>query len=200
MSLFTHLAIAAVAAVVLSWLRGGFRDEPSVLFFFGLFGFLASLAVSIALRPASQDRIDARLGRSPRAHRLRYSAAAIAVVAAFWLTAPMVSRAGFAGWFVLVLLAITLPLVVSLLAPGWPLGWALAIATALTASLWRHNLRRPWGEVSDPLSVVPEYFGMWMMAVVVAGLVAFPRYRHLRSSSSASRAPAAAGGRVDSQI
>ena len=200
MPLLRHLAIAAVAALFLAWLRGGFRDDPSVLFFFGLIGFLGSLALSAILKPASQDWIDTRLERSPRADVVRYGAALMTVAIALWVTAPLVSSAGTAGWLVLVLLAILVPLIVSLLAPGWHLGLAVFTATALTASLWWHNLRRPWGEAADPLSVVPEYLGIWVVAVVLAAVVALPRYFHLRSSSPATRTSAAGEGRVSRQL
>jgi hypothetical protein len=73
--------------------------------------------------------------------------------------------------------------------------WGILAATILTASLWRHNLRRPWGEVADPLSVVPDYLGLWAMALGLAALVAVPRYLHVRSSHRASpMATVAAGG------
>jgi hypothetical protein len=183
MLLLRHLAIAAVAAIFLVWLRGGFRDEPSVFFFFGLIGFLASLAVSVVLRPTSQDWIDSRLDRLLRTRLVRHGVALVAVVLVFWLTAPLVLRAGYAGWLLFVALSLLFPLVVCLVAPTQPLAWALLTATVLVAGLWRYNLRRPWGDVPDPLSLVPEYFSMWMMAAVLAFLVALPRYLYLRSSS-----------------
>jgi hypothetical protein len=192
MLLFRHLAIGAVAAIVLSWLRGGFRDAPAVLFFFGLIGFLTSLGLSVVFRPASQERIDTRLGRSPRAHLIRYAAALVTILVACWVAGPLVSRVGFAGWLVVVLIAILVPLIVSLLAPGWHLAWAVGTATALTASLWLHNLRRPWADAADPIALVPEYFGIWIVAVLVAVMIALPRYLYLRSSSLTSRPSVAA--------
>jgi hypothetical protein len=187
MSLFTHLAIAAVAAAFLSWMRGGIQDEPSLLPFFALIGFLGSLAISLVLHPNSQDWIDARLGSSARARLVRHAAALLLVGAVFWFAGAAISGVGAGGWLLLLVLGVLGPLVICLIAPGWHLIWGFAAATAMTASLWRHNLRQPWGQVPDPLSLVPDYLFVWITALVLASLVAVPRYLAWRGAPPASR-------------
>jgi hypothetical protein len=54
--------------------------------------------------------------------------------------------------------------------------------------------------VADPLSVVPEYLGLWAVALALAVLVAVPRYLHLRSSNRVSPTSTVAAGSVKRRV
>lgn len=180
MQLLRHLVIGGLTAVLLAWGRGGVGDAPSVLVLFGLFGFLGSLAISWVLSAESQRRIDAQLGESVRARRLRDVAALAFTLSVVLWTGAAILAARIAGWLLFVALGLAAPLVIGLVAPRQHLLWGLLVPTAITLSLWRANLQRPWGHIETVAEVLPAYLAVWLIAVGLAAVTAIPRWWHRR--------------------
>lgn len=185
--LLRHLVVGGLTAILLAWGRGGFGDAPWVLVFFGLIGFLGSLAISYVLEAGSQNRIDARLGSSARARTLRQIASLAFAASLFFWTGPAILAAGAGGWLLFVGLGLAAPLAVGLVAPSWHLAWGAGVATAIALSLWRANLQRPWGHVETVAEVLPAYAAVWLIAVGLAAVSAIPRSRHRRRVAAAGR-------------
>jgi hypothetical protein len=186
--LIGHLVVAALTAALLAWMRKGFRDAPSVLVFFGLLGFLGSLAFSLALRPASQRWLDTYLGSSWRARLLRHLAAFLVVAAIFLWGGRAILDVGAGAWLLFLFICAVAPLAVCLLAPTGHLVWGFVVATAITASIWLENLQRPWSLQQDYMAVLPFYVFMWLLALGLALLVALPRHLYSRAPDGASSA------------
>lgn len=126
--------IGVLCAVVLTTLRGGWRDAPWVVPVFAIGGFTLASVVSFLTHhePSVSHRWAAFQKRSVRI--TRDVVAAIIVVSAVYWAAPVARSATFAGWLVMLLLGLLLPLVVCVIASRAAILYGMATASMLTIS------------------------------------------------------------------
>lgn len=133
------LAIGAVTAVLLTYVRGSFVDAPWVPFFFALTGVGGSLLFSWLLRRDTLQAGERFLGRGPHSRWLRdLFALAIAVSLLFW-SGPVIISAGFSGWLVALFISTAAPLTVCLMASRWCIALGILTATCIAASILLEN-------------------------------------------------------------
>ena len=177
-----HLVAAGLTAVVLTWLRGGYRDFPLVVLVFGAAGYVASVVFGALLAPRSFSRIDAALGRSVPASVVRNSLALGFILATLVWAGSVIISGGFAGWLVFLLTSLLVPLVVCVLATRWSIAAGIVASTCILLSLWTTHLGsryRPPGEVWEGWQL---YAVAWLVAVGLSLIWSIPIHMRRRAA------------------
>lgn len=158
------IVVGIACAILLTMMRGGWRDAPWVVPVFGAVGFSITYAVASLTRSERLGKIDVATKQHRGVPLLRDAVALALVAISFIWSGQVIQGAGFGGWLVALFLGVVFPLVVCLLASHWPVVFGLMAATSLAVStLLNHPNFRPGAFAGDPW----EQFwrrdaGMWL--------------------------------------
>ena len=139
----TSICVGIVTAVLLTAVRGSWRDSPYVVPVFGLVGFLFAYGISSWTSYSNLKRLEKTLAEYAW---VRSIAAAVFLLCTLLWVGPLIQGAGFSGWLVALLAGLLIPLIVCTLATLQPIVMGFATASCITIStlvsspLFRNNL------------------------------------------------------------
>jgi hypothetical protein len=174
------IIVGIVCAILLTMIRGGWRDAPLVVPVFGAVGFAVTYAIASLIRSERLSRIGAASNQHRSVPLLRDAAALAFVAVSFIWSGQVIQGAGFGGWLVALFLGVVFPLVVCLLASHWPIIFGLMAATSLAVStLLHHPNFRPGGFAGDPWEQfwhrdAGVWFSIWGILAALSLFVSIP--------------------------
>ncbi|CAN5488577.1 hypothetical protein BH09PLA1_BH09PLA1_02260 [soil metagenome] len=174
------IIVGIACAILLTVIRGGWRDAPLVVPVFGALGFSITYAIASLTRSERLGKIDVSSNQHPGVPFLRDAAALALVAVSFIWSGQVIQGAGFGGWLVALFLGVVFPFVVCLLASHWPVVFGLMAATSLAVStLLHHPNFRPGAFAGDPWEEFWKrdagvWFFSWGFLAVLSLLVSIP--------------------------
>ncbi|MDZ4783768.1 MAG: hypothetical protein SGJ19_26265 [Planctomycetia bacterium] len=191
------IIVGIVCAVLLTMIRGSWRDAPFVVPIFGAAGFSATYAIAFIIRSERIAKIEAASKQRRGVPLLRNAAAFALVAVSFIWSGHVIQGAGFGGWLVAIFLGVVFPLAVCLLASHWPVVFGLLAATSLAISTllnhpnFRQNAfaRDAWEQFWQRDAGVWVF--IWGVLAVLSLFVSVPlALRRRRLTSPARQSPA----------
>jgi hypothetical protein len=174
------IIVGVASGVLLTMMRGGWRDAPWVVPIFAVAGFSIAYAVASLTRSERLGKIDVAAKQHPGVSFLRDAAALALIAVSFIWSGQVIQGAGFGGWLVALFLGVVFPLVVCLLASHWPVVFGLMAATSLAVStLLHHPNFRPGAFAGDPWEQfwrrdAGVWFFIWGFLAVLSLVVSVP--------------------------
>lgn len=157
------ILVGIVCAVLLTLIRGGWRDAPYIPLVFATGGFTIAYGIVSIIRSAQIAAIDLSTSRHRGWQLVRnVSALTLAGGSIFW-SGRVVQEAGFGGWLIALLLGILLPLLTCLLAAHAPIIFGLLSATSLAVSTLLHHpdFRRDPFALDAWSRFIQQDWGVW---------------------------------------
>lgn len=133
------MVIGIACALLLTMIRGGWRDLPLVVLIFGVAGFSITYAVASIVNSGRLASIEAASNERAGIPLLRNLAAIALITMSFAWSGQVIQGAGFSGWLVALFLGVVFPLVVCVLASRWEVVFGLLAATSLAISTLVHH-------------------------------------------------------------
>jgi hypothetical protein len=188
--------IGVATATVLSWVRGGFDDMPSVLAWFWGYGFTVSLLLFWLFRATTFQRIELALQRLIRIPAARDILALIASLSLLVWSGPVIRSAGYAGWLLSIPVVIFASLIVCLLATRSPVLFGALVAGCIVLSAQVDYVRCEWAHPHRSLQELWRIFwqvlrpavfmGTWLVAFALSLIVSLPIYVQRRRQKIAA--------------
>lgn len=187
------IIVGVACAILLTMIRGGWRDAPLVVPVFGVVGFSLTYVIASLTRSERLGKIDAASNQHRGVPLVRDAAALALVTISFIWSGQVIQGAGFGGWLVALFLGVVFPLIVCLLASHWFILFGLMAATSLAVStLLHHPNFRPGAFAGDPWEEFWKrdagvWFFVWGFLAVLSLLVSVPlalRRRRITSQCS----------------
>lgn len=129
-------AIGVLGGIAFAFFRGGWHDMSFVVPAFAIGVFTMTFAALLLIHHESSIT---RHLQSNNARLARDAIATLIVASAFYWTGALIQRAGLAGWIVLTIFSISLPLTVCLIASRAAVFFGVTAATAVTVSYMIHH-------------------------------------------------------------
>jgi hypothetical protein len=133
------IAVGLVCAVLLTLIRGGWRDAPYVVPIFATLGFTITYGIASMIQSDRLAAIETASSRHGGLMLLRDAAAVVFLGFSLYCSGYLVQEAGFGGWLVALLFGVLLPLVVCLVASRAPIIFGVLAATSLVFSILLHD-------------------------------------------------------------
>jgi hypothetical protein len=174
------IIVGMACGILLTMIRGGWRDAPWVVPVFGAVGFSLTYAIASLTRSERLGKIDVASNQNRGVPFLRDVAALALLAVSFIWSGQVIQGAGFGGWLVALFLGVVFPLAVCLLASHWPVVFGLLAATSLAVSTLLHHPRfRPGGFAGDPWEEFWKrdaggWFFVWGFLALISLLVSVP--------------------------
>ena len=189
------IMVGIACALLLTIIRGAWRDAPWVVPIFATVGFSVTYAIASLTRSERLGKVHVASNLHPGVPLLRDAAALALVAVSFIWSGQVIQGAGFGGWLVALFLGTLFPLVVCLLASHWSVVFGLLAATSLAVStLLHHPNFRPGAFAGDPWEQfwrhdAGVWFFIWGFLAVLSLLVSVPLALWRRRTTSQCSGP-----------
>jgi hypothetical protein len=170
--------IGIVTSALLTWMRGGFDDMPSVLVEFWAFGFSVSLFLFWLFQTAKLQRIETTLLRLFQVPIKRDILAFFISLSLIAWTGPTIRAAGYSGWLLYFPVVIFSSLVVCLVAARFPILFGALASGCIVLSLTTDYVQSEWSHphrsISDLWRIYWQEFTpfrllvLWLVAFVLS--------------------------------
>lgn len=133
------IAVGMLCAVLLTLIRGGWRDAPYVIPVFAAVGFTITYGIASIIGSQRLTAAEAAISQHRGLRLLRDGAALLLVGSSLFWAGHLIQQAGFSGWLVAIALGVIFPLLVCLLATKLTIVFGLLAATSLAVSTLLHH-------------------------------------------------------------